>query len=335
MTPAVDARPSVAVCICTHRRPTVLGDLLHRLEAVAADARALARVAVVVVDDDAGRSAEATVAQIAGAAHGFEGGVIYVVTGSGNIATARNRALTEGCAAADLLALIDDDCTPHHDWLTQLLLAHDRFGTDIVTGHCVDLPPAGAPRWYVDEPWIRAGSPLPDGALVDAGPVKNALVATAAIRRLDLRFEEAFGRLGGEDVMFFYRAAAKGATHRHAAAAVVAEEVPLARTELRYQLRRALWYGNSEAVTQLTARRRGRLGVVLSGIKRLVEGPAHVARQLAARRRPEWRWGVALVLVGCGRLAGAAGIRLRHSSVNASARNPVGPSGVRPRLRRP
>jgi succinoglycan biosynthesis protein ExoM len=319
LTPPPDEgphRPTVAVCICTYRRPAVLGGLLDRLAEVAADAADIARVGVVVVDDDAGRSAEPVVD-----GRVFEGGVTYVATGSGNIATARNRALAEGVAAADLLALIDDDCLPHVDWVRQLVLARERFDADIVTGYCIDLPPAGAPRWYVDEPWVRPSPPLPDGTAVDAGGVKNALVTSEAVRRLDLGFDEAFGPLGGEDVLFFYRAAAKGATHRYAAAAVVEEEVPLPRTTLRYQLRRALWYGNSEAVTQITAGRQGRLRMVASGAKRLAAGPAHVLGQLRRRRPTEWRWGLALSLMGCGRIAGALGARLRHSAVNASARS--------------
>ena len=315
-----DARHWVAICVCTHRRPEVLEQLLDRLVAVARDAEKLARTAVVVVDDDADASARAVAD-----AHrdDFEGGVVYVVTGSGNISTARNRALDEGMAAGDWLALTDDDCLPREDWLRQLLIVQERFDADIVTGYCLDLPPDGAPRWYVEEPWLDPPTVHPDGARIDVGWVKNTLLRSDAVREHGLRFDEAFGQTGGEDAAFFHDIAALGLHHRHAAAAIVEETVPLHRTKLRYQLLRALWYGNSEANTTLRAGRSRRLRLAASSAKRMLGGFAHVIGRLRARQPSQWRWGVAIVLTGLGRLSRVFGIRLRHSTVNAFADRPL------------
>lgn len=307
------ANPSeVCVCICTFRRPDALGRLLSRLVDVADRAGDRARVSVVVVDDDPELSARETAA---GRTGDFEGGLEYVTSGHGNISTARNLALIHGCAHGRWLALTDDDCEPDLAWLRELLALQERTGADCVTGACVDIAPPGAPRWLLDEPFLdalddeRAGR---DGTAVDIGPLKNTLLSAAAVEQHDLRFDEAYGRIGGEDVMFFRSVERAGLAHHHAARAIVREQLPSERATVGYQLSRRFWYGNTEAVTSVASGRAGRLYMAAAGVKLAAVGIGRSVGRLVRGRRPQLRFASSEVLRGIGRVLGAFGVRVRH-----------------------
>jgi succinoglycan biosynthesis protein ExoM len=303
-----DVRPLVAVCVCTCRRPAMLEGLLRQIAICATEAHELADTCVVVVDDDPERSAEAVAA---GAAEAFPRGVRYVSTGSGNIAVARNRALEAGLEDTTWLALIDDDCMPEPEWLRELLGTQQRFEADIVSGRCIDRGPPGAPPW-LEEQFITPPTTLPDGAVVDHGFLKNTLLTAAFLERTKLRFDPSFGRTGGEDAMFFYDAEDAGAHHRHAAHAVVHEELPVGRTTLGYQLRRRLWYGNTETRTSVTSGRASRRRMAARGIKQILLAVARPVARVAKGHSPHLRSAAGEVLQGAGRVIGAAGVWLAH-----------------------
>lgn len=309
-TTGVDSGPArVVVCICTYRRPEELRRLLDRLVAVARDVGGAARVGVAVVDDDPDGSARVTAGRYR---NDFELGATYACSGSGNISTARNRAIAEGSPRGDWLAFIDDDCLPDVGWVRELLVVAAAHRADCVTGACVDEPPPGAPRWLVDEPFLGDQTAGTDGEAIEIGPLKNTLVSAGFLRVHDLGFDVAMGHAGGEDVLFFNQLAKAGARHHFAARAVVREQVPPERATLRYQLGRRFWYGNTEAITTIATGRASRVRVAAGGAKALVAGLTEPVRRLASRRRPRWRWATSEVLRGLGRLLGAVGIKVRH-----------------------
>jgi succinoglycan biosynthesis protein ExoM len=305
----VPNRVEVCVCVCTYRRPAALDRLLTRLGEVATAAGDDVRLAAVVVDDDPDLSARATVE---GRADDLPGGVSYVTSGAGNIATARNLALTNGCERGRWLALTDDDCEPDVAWVRELVAVQARTGADCVTGACVDVPPPGAPHWLVDEPFLDALGQGEDGGRVTIGPLKNTLLSAEAVEAHGLRFDEAYGHAGGEDVMFFRSIERAGLDHRHAAHAIVREQVPPERTTLRYQLGRRFWYGNTEAVTSVASGRAGRAHMAGAGAKMAALGLARPLTRLARGRRPQVRYATSELLRGIGRVLGAAGLRVRH-----------------------
>ncbi len=301
--------PQLAVCICTYRRPDDLRRLLARLDEEANDLRGIADLTVAVVDDDPDSSARAVVDTF-----GQRSPLIvrYDTTGSGNISTARNHAVATGMPGADRLAFIDDDCLPDPGWLQQLLAVQQRTGCDIVSGRCQDEPPAGSPRWLTGAPFLAGPLTLPDAATIEIGALKNTLVTTEFLVRSGVRFDPQFGTAGGEDVMWYRAAVTAGATIRYAAHAVVREMIPPSRVRLSYLLRRALWYGNTEVVTGLAVGSQSRARMALSGAKCVATAAVRPWARLARRSSPQWRFAVAELLRGVGRLAGAAGVRIRH-----------------------
>src|ERR1051326_8119836 len=121
------AVPHVCVCICTYRRPELLKRLLQSLKDQ--ETGGTFTFSVVVADNDKSGSGRQTVAESAA-----EGAVTvtYCIEPRQNIALARNRALE--AATGDYIAFIDDDEFPERQWLSLMLAACARYGSDGVLG---------------------------------------------------------------------------------------------------------------------------------------------------------------------------------------------------------
>ncbi len=304
-----DRRAKVAVTICTHRRPDVLGGLLDRLVEVAEDARPVASIAVVVVDDDPDGSAEPVARS---ASSSFERGLEYHRTGSRSISTARNASLRQGAAAGDWLAMIDDDCRPSVNWVSELLRVQGATGADVVVGACADVAPADAPSWLTDEPFLSSDLDTPDGAPTDGGHLKNLLLSTRYLESSGAGFAESLGVSGGEDAAFLHELEQAGGSRRFAAHAVVSERIPPERATLRYQLRRRFWYGNTETITSVATGSASRSRMALGGIKLAVVAAAGSLARVVRREGTQWRYSLSEILRGAGRVLGAVGYKVAH-----------------------
>lgn len=302
---SVDA---VLVGVCTYRRPTGLEHLLSRLADLAdASGRPLG---VVVVDDDPDRSADPVVARWC---RRFSGGIDHRRSGSGNISTARNLVLDASAERTgyDWLVLLDDDEDPRDTWLDELFRVQRTSGCDLTVGVVRPRFPVGSPTWLSARPFQTAPE-FPDGSDPAIPITGNLLISLAWLRRTGLRFDEDYGTTGGEDVDFFRRARAAGASIRYSATSIVAEIVPPARATLRYQLHREFRIG-----TQLPrlSDRRGAAGsarMAVSALRRIVAGAITFVVDGARSGRAGAFWGLAQIARGAGTLVGLAGGRVDH-----------------------
>jgi glycosyltransferase involved in cell wall biosynthesis len=234
-TPAVH----ISVCVCTFKRPDLLRELLEGL--VGQNTRGAFAYSIIVVDNDRLESGRPTVERFQ---HATPGMVNYFVEAEQSIAKARNTAV--GHASGDLVAFIDDDEVPGPDWLHILHTALARFQADGILGPV-------EPRFVIPPPaWaIKAGLfKRPNGLGRRTGSVLhwsqtgtgNVLLRRAVLGQADGPFRLEFGS-GGEDTDFFRRAMARGGLFLWCDEAVVYETVPVERTRLSFQLRRALLRG--------------------------------------------------------------------------------------------
>src|SRR5947209_6462298 len=119
--PSVPHMPSgfskhISVCICTYRRPQLLGRLIEELGRQATEG--LFTYSILVVDNDRLQFAESVVSSFAADS---TVPVAYCVEPRQNIALARNKAIEN--ADGDLVAFIDDDEFPTTRWLLTLFNA--------------------------------------------------------------------------------------------------------------------------------------------------------------------------------------------------------------------
>ena len=98
----------VSICAATYKRPGLLQDLLQSLNNLTFDRISVPTVEVIIVDNDAGRTAEATVEAIRPF---FKWPLTYVVEPNQGVTYARNRCIAEAARDSDFIAMLDDDET--------------------------------------------------------------------------------------------------------------------------------------------------------------------------------------------------------------------------------
>lgn len=229
----------VCVCICTYKRPLLLAALLGQIDAQLTHGEFT--FSVVVVDNDAGRSAGEVVAR---AAARSRVPIVYAVEPDQNIAKARNKAVLT--SSGDFLAFIDDDERPPRDWLLtalRALLAHDADGVLAPVRPLFEHEPPG---------WLLKGGfcerpEHPSGHQLSWRETRtgNVLMRRSLIDNMAEPFAPAYGN-GGEDQEFFKRLIEGGARFVWCNEAPVQEVVPPERCRRSYFLRRALLRGQNE-----------------------------------------------------------------------------------------
>jgi succinoglycan biosynthesis protein ExoM len=306
-----ESLPLVLLGVGTYRRNEPLRRLLESVLVASEMVRGRVRIGAVIVDDNPGGEAR-TVADAFNVR--FEAGVNYFHVGEGNISKVRNQILDAAVQQGDLLVMTDDDCTVPPNWLVDYLDVLEQTGADTVTGPLVNKYPAGSPSWIVDEPFAAmAALDGPKHGEIARAATNNSMMRTDFLRsHPTLRFREALGVVGGEDMVFFGEAHQAGMRIRFVPECAVIGEEPADRATLVYQLRSALWLGNTMAVTNLDLKEATAGRIALRGFRRILRAPLHLLTRVMSRRSPQLRWTAALFLQGLGLVLGASGIRLRH-----------------------
>lgn len=298
--------PAISVCVCTFRRP----ELLRRLLAALAAQVDAPPFEVIVVDNDAQRSADAVLA----AARALPLQLRTAAEPCQSIALARNGSVQQARAA--WLAFIDDDEEPVAGWLAGLHRAAVAHGADGAAGPVVPRLPPETPAWLV-----RAGlherPRHPTGAAVPGDELRtgNLLIQRATLLRgapPDGPFDPRFGLTGGEDSQLFHRLAGGGARFVWCDEAVVFESVPPGRTRLRYLAETAFAAGHIYARVQVAARgSRAVPSLLVRGAGAVGVGSVMALASLPLGRHRAAPW-ARIAVTGAGKLLGLAGGRFER-----------------------
>ncbi|MFO1053200.1 MAG: WecB/TagA/CpsF family glycosyltransferase [Planctomycetota bacterium] len=231
----------LAICIASYRRPQLLKGTLASLLEVELP-HGMRNVEVRVVDNDAERTAEATVAAFAAeAAPHFK--VRYAVEPERSIALARNRALELG--PARWIAFIDDDERADRWWMRGLWDALHAGRADASFGRVESILPENAPEWVRRGAFLdKAAGPEGIDLQWERTRTSNTLVDGVWFFDYGFRFDARFGRSGGEDTDLFRRIAAAGGRFRAAPASAVREVAHRDQCRFAWILRRA-WRGGA------------------------------------------------------------------------------------------
>ncbi len=304
----------VAVCALTCLRPHGLEKMLRGIGAqVFRDTPPDVRV--IIVDNDAAGSGEATVEALR---PGFAFPLEYVVETTRGIPFGRNRALREA-GDVDFVAFIDDDEVPAPDWLEQILAAQRVSGAEIVTGPVFPI--------FEEEPpaWVREGRFFDrrrhhDGELIHYARTSNVLIAASVWGDDGHPFPESFSNNGGDDTYFFKRAYLAGNRISWSDRAVVDEYVPPSRVDVRWLMRREYRRGNTlslclRALEDTPLRRARRAG---QGVFRIVQGVLILASG-AVRGRAAAVQGLQRIWFGGGLISGLTGhVYQEYSTIHGS-----------------
>lgn len=210
----------ITVCICTFRRKSVI-DAAHSVERqIGVD---VFGVSVIIVDND---ETDAMRPEIEEMAKKFTFPLSYQHAPARNISIARNAALD--ATTGRWLAFIDDDEIADGAWLSRL--AAHRSAANVVVGRSQATYRPSLPDWLQR---CDFHSNSIEGSPVNAY-TSNVLIDMDIVRSNSLRFLEELGRTGGEDTVFFHQMHEVGARFVYEPDAVVFEDVPDLRANMRW-----------------------------------------------------------------------------------------------------
>lgn len=294
---------SVVVAVLTYRRDD---DLRALLPTLVEQARGLGGdVEILVVDNDPGRSGEATVKGVG------DPRIRYVHEPRPGIAAARNRALAESAEHAVLL-FIDDDERPSATWLATMVSLYRDERPAAVVGPVVSEYAIEPDRWISEGRFFDRRT-WPTGTSVVAAATNNLLLDLSVVRREGLTFDEKFGLSGGSDTLFTRRLVAAGGRMLWCADAPVVDVVPASRLTRRWVLQKAFRSGNSWVRTSLELagsrrhRARVRCECAAKGVVRLAGGAARLAVGLVGAGVGQRARGLRTMARGAGLFSGAFG----------------------------
>lgn len=296
--------PAVSVCICTFKRPRLLDELLG---ALAAELGTDPSVEFVVVDNDPQHSAQPVLQAWAARLP-----LRFLHEKVPNIASARNAVVH--AAQGEWLAFIDDDESPDPGWLAKLRAAQAQYAADAVFAPVLPRYVPGTAEWlvqggYFDRPRFPTGTPI---------TTRDARTGNVLLRRADLLalpgpFDTAFGRTGAEDTVMFRALLAGGARFIWCDEATVQEEVPLARANVNWLLRRSYRLGQTYVLSEISHlqgparwRRAGWLG--LRAAAQLVVAALLALLHLPLSRIRAMRW-LRATVAQLGKISALAGHR--------------------------
>ena len=246
--------PAISVVIPTRGRPASLERAARSLfRQTGVD---LALIELVIIDNDAARSAEpAAMALAAEAPFPLQ----YLCEPTPGVASARNTGVT--AAKAPLIAFLDDDEEASAGWLAALTEARAQFDADVVFGPVRGCAPdeVRTHRAYLERFFSRQG---PDRAqLLDRHfGCGSSLIRKGALPDPAAPFALAQNHIGGEDDMLFLQMRGRGARFAWAPLAWVLEHPEPSRLNLGYTLRRAFAYGQGPSYACMSRRPPDRLG---------------------------------------------------------------------------
>jgi succinoglycan biosynthesis protein ExoM len=312
---------SLVVCACTYKRTDGLRALLEGLERQTFAVGAPLALHVVIADNEGSEAVRAICAAFRECS-GLP--LTYVHEPRRGIPFARNACLASLPDDCEYFAFIDDDEVPAPDWLDQLLQAQRTSGADVVAGRVVPLFAEGTPTWIEDGGFFGAPRRLfdldipkrNDLQVLDRAATNNVLIRTAAVRHLNLRFDEAFAFSGGSDTLFFRTLHEQGCRIGFAERAVVYDHIPAARASFRYMFRERFRIANNNVLIDalVDGRRRPAFGSALHGAKHVGLGARRLVKTLLSKKRPKDRFAVGAfhAAYGLGIIAAAFGFKYQH-----------------------
>lgn len=226
----------VSICIITYQRPEGLKQSISKIEQLEFKDIEPPQIEVVVVDNDVAGSAYEFCERIKPS---FKWPIKCEIESQKGISYARNHAISAVSAAAKFIATIDDDEFPDAQWLEQLLLVQQKYDADIVAGPVLPIfPDKDVPTWVKEGKFFELQR-YSTGQLMKIAFTGNVLVRAAILKKLDKPFDERLALTGGEDADLFMRLYRLGYQIVWADEAIVYEQIPKVRTNMKYILERA------------------------------------------------------------------------------------------------
>ena len=256
----------LVIAICTRNRPVMLADCLSSIAALHKPSQC--DLTIVVVDNSETRNTRLSNRRTADTA--LEDTVFTILNEDQiGIPFARNRAVEFTVeSGADALVFIDDDQTVPPDWLEVMTRVWREEGADAVKSSvCWQFEGEGRYREFFESREQETGA---DGRLRDLVlfATNGVLIDRKVFAEWGLRFDPAYGLMGGSDSDYAFRSHANGGKHVLTSETQACEYCPTSKQTRRWLYRREFRIGAGLATTVM--RKRGRARLFVNGFRKAV-----------------------------------------------------------------
>jgi len=226
---------NIAICIPTYKRIEMLNQLIDSIYNCSIDTSLINHINILVVDNDAEKSAENRIDQLKKTVKKpFQ--LHYYSFSIKGLANVRNELIDRALLFnPDFLVFIDDDEFVTVDWLNELVKTVVNNDADAARG------PVLASISNKVSPGIATllkRENYKNNSIVEKWTTGNLIIRLSSLAKFGVRFDSRFNKTGSEDTFFGREMARKGAKLFWAANAVAYEVIPEKRTNLSWFVKR-------------------------------------------------------------------------------------------------
>ncbi len=225
----------IAVCIPTYKRPSMLKKLLLSIFECRIDVSLIAEINLIIVDNDAERTAEAVVTGL-GKNIPPTFSISYYNYPAKGLSNVRNELIRLALLSnPDYIDFVDDDEYVTSGWLNELVKTIITCNADAVRGPVIAVTEEKVPGyiWY----WFNREN-YPDKSQIYSFTTGNLIVRRTSFQKYDVWFDKRFNTTGAEDVYFGNQLLKKGATIFWSGKAITYETIPLNRASTYWIMKR-------------------------------------------------------------------------------------------------
>lgn len=243
----------VLLSICTCKRPKMLENSL--LSTNLLNLPNGINVELLVVDNDADRSAKAIVDDVASK---LQLKLHYEVEPQRGISNARNKVLESAVniGASHILFFDDDELLTPDVLLEHIKLYQNTDNAYIVSGPTPNKFDDKYPSYIKKHMVFKQKTTKKTGLIRDNCAAGNVFFPVSVAKDFGLRFSSEYVFMGGEDGDFFSKASKLGFTIVWCNEAIIEEVVPQARTTISYILKKCYYNGYAGAYAKFKSNKK-------------------------------------------------------------------------------
>lgn len=226
---------TIAICIPTFKRIPMLERLIKSIIECSIEKSIISNIDIFVVDNDKDRSAERLIEKFK---HHFKNtyNIHYNCFPAKGISNVRNQLITDAFTInPTFIIFIDDDEFVTKEWLIQLVQSIISNKADAVLGPVIAVLDKDTPA-YISY-WFKRDA-YHENTLLQEIKTGNLILNCKSLKEFNVFFDSRFNSTGSEDSYFGRQLIKKGAKIQWASKAIVYEEIPRSRANLKWLIKR-------------------------------------------------------------------------------------------------